>query len=104
MRSPIEEAPAHVDAPRRKPAPQALPRLRPERWRKFLSYYRPHLGLLTADLACAILVSATALALPLLANYVIKRLALGGGAAGLMDQIWLVGAAMLVLLAVQALS
>ena len=39
------------------------------RGRKFLSYYRPHLGLLAADLACAVLVSATALALPLLANY-----------------------------------
>ena len=27
------------------------------RWRKFLSYYRPHIGLLIADLACAALVS-----------------------------------------------
>ena len=32
------------------------------RARKFLSYYRPHLPLLAADLACAILVAATALA------------------------------------------
>src|SRR5271169_4908593 len=94
------EAPARLDAT--KPARPALPRLRPERWRKFLSYYRPHLGLLTADLACAVLVSATALALPLLANYVVKRLSLG--APHLMDEIWLVGAAMLALLAVQALS
>jgi ATP-binding cassette subfamily B protein len=37
---------------------------------KFLSYYRPHLPLLMADLACAVLVAATALALPLCANYV----------------------------------
>jgi len=48
------EGPAREEAakPARRPA---LPRLRPERWRKFLSYYRPHIGLLIADLACAVL-------------------------------------------------
>jgi ATP-binding cassette, subfamily B, bacterial len=102
MPSTTFEAPAREDAAR--PARPALPRLRSGRWRKFLSYYRPHLGLLAADLACAVLVSATALALPLLANYVVKRLALAGAAPHLMDEIWLVGAAMLALLAVQALS
>jgi len=104
MRSFSLRAPAHVDAAKRQSDNPALPRLRPARWRKFLSYYRPHLGLLTADLACAVLVSATALALPLLANYVVKRLAAGGHAPSLMGEIWLVGAAMLALLAVQALS
>jgi ATP-binding cassette, subfamily B, bacterial len=102
MRSFVLGAPARADAAR--PSRPAFPRLRPARWRKFLSYYRPHLGLLIADLACAVLVSGTALALPLLANFVIKRLALAGGAPHLMDEIWLVGAAMLALLAVQALS
>jgi ATP-binding cassette subfamily B protein len=96
-------APARENAARAA-ANLSLPRLRPERWRKFLSYYRPHIGLLIADLACAVLVSATALALPLLANHVVKRLALGGGAPHLMDEIWLVGWAMLALLAVQALA
>ena len=62
-------APARENAARAA-ANLSLPRLRPERWRKFLSYYRPHIGLLIADLACAVLVSATALALPLLANHV----------------------------------
>src|SRR5580698_9384565 len=97
------EGPAREEAakPARRPA---LPKLRRERWRKFLSYYRPHIGLLIADLACAILVSATALALPLLANYVVKRLAVAGGAPRLMDEVWMVGGAMLGLLAVQALS
>src|ERR1700677_944353 len=95
-------APARESAAKAAARP-TLARLRPERWRKFLSYYRPHLGLLAADLACAVLVSATALALPLLANYVIKRLSLAG-VPHLMDEIWLVGAAMLGLLAVQALS
>src|SRR5580698_4791570 len=102
MPSSLAEAPARTNAA--KPANPAFPRLRPGRRRKFLSYYRPHIGLLIADLACAVLVSATALALPLLANYVVKRLALAGGAPHLMDEIWLVGAAMLALLAVQALS
>src|SRR5580698_4332225 len=102
MPSSLAEAPARTNAA--KPANPAFPRLRPGRRRKFLSYYRPHLGLLIADLACAVLVSATALALPLLANYVVKRLALAGGAPHLMDEIWLVGGAMLGLLAVQALS
>ncbi|HEX4098910.1 MAG TPA: ABC transporter transmembrane domain-containing protein, partial [Caulobacteraceae bacterium] len=101
MRSSTVQAPARVDA-RRKPAPP--PRLSAARWRKFLSYYRPHLPLLAADLACAVLVSATTLALPLLANFVVKRLAIGHGAPGLMGEIWLIGAAMLALLAVQALS
>ena len=96
-------APARESAAKAAARP-TLARLRPERWRKFLSYYRPHIGLLIADLACAVLVSATALALPLLANHVVKRLALGGGAPHLMDEIWLVGWAMLALLAVQALA
>jgi ATP-binding cassette, subfamily B, bacterial len=102
MPSSVAEAPARANAA--KAAKSAFRRLRAERWRKFVSYYRPHIGLLIADLACAVLVSATALALPLLANYVVKRLALAGGAPHLMDEIWMVGAAMLALLAVQALS
>src|SRR5215469_9523846 len=73
------------------------------RLRKFLSYYRPHVGLLLADLGCAALVSATTLALPLLANYVVKRLTAGAGPA-LMPEVWGMGALMLALLAVQALS
>ncbi|HLZ84624.1 MAG TPA: ABC transporter ATP-binding protein [Caulobacteraceae bacterium] len=102
MRSSIAAAPPRANAAR--PAPPAPARRRAQRWRKFLSYYRPHRGLLIADLACAVLVSATALALPLLANYVVKRLALAPGAPRLMDEIWLVGGAMLALLAVQAIS
>ena len=55
------------------PVPRASAALGRGRWRKLLSYYRPHIGLLAADLACAILVSATALALPLCANIVVKH-------------------------------
>ena|SRR5579872_4897770 len=74
------------------------------RWRKLLSYYRPHIGLLAADLACAILVSATALALPLCANIVVKRLTQAGAQPAALDQIYLMGGAMLALLAIQALA
>src|SRR5258706_1213454 len=72
------------------------------RWRKFLSYYRPHLGLLAADLACALIVSATALALPLCANYIVKHLALHQ--AEILDQIYTMGAIMLAMVGAQAIS
>jgi ATP-binding cassette subfamily B protein len=122
MRSFISKAEAHVGAERLAGGPssaldplpiadapgtlsRATPRhgLRGARLRKFLSYYRPHVGLLLADLGCAALVSATTLALPLLANYVVKRLTAGAGPA-LMPEVWAMGALMLALLAVQALS
>jgi len=74
------------------------------RVRKFLSYYRPHLPLLAADLACALLVSLTALFLPLCANYVTRRITTLGHAPGILEEIYLAGALMLGLLAVQALS
>src|SRR5690348_16861038 len=71
---------------------------------KFLSYYRPHLWLLAADLGCAMLISATTLALPLCANFVVKRLAGPHANPGLVTEIGWIGAGMLALLALQALS
>ena len=56
------------------PAPLSSLKRQPQRWRKFISYYRPHLRLLAADLCCAALVAATAVALPLLANFVLAHL------------------------------
>lgn len=47
----------------------------------FLSYYKPYLRLLGADLACALIVSASALALPLCARAIIQSAA--GGAPDL---------------------
>ncbi|MGA0602346.1 ABC transporter ATP-binding protein [Caulobacter sp. KR2-114] len=82
----------------------AAPRLSGPRLARLLSYYRPHLALLAADLACAILVSATALALPLCANVVVRRLSAGHATPALMADIYGVGALMLGLLAVQALA
>ena len=44
------------------------------RGRKFLSYYRPYRGLLAADLACAFVIAAVTLTLPLCARYIIKNI------------------------------
>jgi ATP-binding cassette subfamily B protein len=60
--------------------------------------------LLLADLGCALIVSMTALFLPLCANHVTKRLVTGGDEAGALGQIYTMGGIMLGLLAVQALS
>ncbi|MEX0955581.1 MAG: ABC transporter ATP-binding protein [Rhizobiaceae bacterium] len=80
----------------------ARPRFR--RARKFLSYYRPHLPLLTADLACALLVAATAVALPLCANYVITRLLNLPDTPEAITQIFAIGGVMVGILAVQVLA
>ncbi|MDO9337451.1 MAG: ABC transporter ATP-binding protein [Caulobacter sp.] len=92
------EAPADAARPF---APFAGLLARP-RVRKFLSYYRPHLPLLAADVGCALIVAATALLLPLCANHVTRRLVALGDAPEALGQIWLVGGLMLALLAAQA--
>ena len=67
------------------------------RSRKFLSYYKPYLGLFFADLACAFIVSATTLILPLCTRYITKNI-LEGNTPNALDQIYAMGAVMLVLL------
>ena len=67
------------------------------RSRKFLSYYKPYMGLFAADLACAFVVSATTLIMPLCARYIAKNI-LGGDAPNVLGQIYAMGAVMLVLL------
>ena len=52
------------------------------RVRLFLSYYRPYLGVLLTDLACALLVALAALLLPLLAGNLTKQVLAGGPEAG----------------------
>lgn len=83
--------------------PSASP-LAVARARRFLSYYRPHIPLLLADLACAVIVAATALALPLCAHRVTQRLATGNDASAVLSEIYAMGAVMLLLLAAQAVS
>jgi ATP-binding cassette subfamily B protein len=68
----------------------------PRLW-KFFSYYRPYRGLLAADLACAFVVSAIVLALPLCARY-ITRDVLEAGIANPLPHIFGMGAVMLALI------
>ena len=74
------------------------------RIRRFLSYYRPHIPLLLADLACAVIVAITALALPLCAHQVTRQLAALNNVPAALAGIYAVGGLMLALLAVQAVS
>lgn len=71
--------------------------------RKFLSYYKPYMKLFFADMACALIVSGTALALPLCANYIIKYI-LQSNAPDALGQVYGMGALMLVLLLIHVLS
>src|SRR5688500_10179330 len=81
----------------------AHPPRRTPRLRKFLSYYRPHLPLLAGDLACALLVAATALALPVCAHYVTRSLLELPQVPEAINRIYAMGALMLLMLAVQVL-
>ncbi len=72
------------------------------RSRKFLSYYKSYLGLLFADLACAFILSAITLALPLLARYITKDI-LEADMPHALNQIYAVGAIMLALVVVHTL-
>nr|WP_244523059.1 ABC transporter ATP-binding protein [Devosia sp. YR412] len=74
------------------------------RARKFLGYYRPYVPLLLADLACAVLVAATAIALPLCASYITTRLPELAAADDGLLQISFMGAIMLGVIAIQALA
>ncbi|MCI0554415.1 MAG: ABC transporter ATP-binding protein/permease [Anaerolineae bacterium] len=69
------------------------------RTRKFLSYYKPYLRLFFADMACAFVVSATALLLPLCASYITKNV-LAGDMPNALIHIYGMGAVMLALLLV----
>ena len=72
-----------------------------DRSKKFLRYYKPYQGLLVADLACASVVSAITLTLPLCARYITKNI-LENNAPNALNHIYTVGAGMLVLLAIHA--
>src|SRR5580658_7552715 len=85
------------------PSPRNTP-LDFARLKTFLSYYRPHIPLLLADIGCAVIVSMTALFLPLCANQVTRRLAASHDARTVLGQIYLMGGIMLALLALQAVS
>ena len=67
--------------------------------KKFLSYYKPYLGLFFADMACAFVVSAITLILPLCIRYITKNV-LEGNMPNALNQIYMMGAVMLALVVV----
>lgn len=69
------------------------------RFMKFLSYYRPYKGLLFADLACALVVSAASVALPLLVQHITKDI-VAGGLPDALQQVYWAGLGMAALIAV----
>ena len=70
--------------------------------KKFFSYYKPYLKLFYADMFCALIVSGTALALPLCANYITKHI-LENHSPDALGQIYKVGVLMLTLLLIHTL-
>jgi ATP-binding cassette subfamily B protein len=69
------------------------------RSRKFLSYYKPYMGLFWADMACAFIVSATTLLIPICVSYVTKNV-LGNNGPNTLNQIYGMGVVMLLLIAI----
>ncbi len=69
------------------------------RTKKFFSYYKPYLGLFLALMVCAFIVAAITLVFPLLTRYIMKNV-LEGNLPNALEQIYWVGALMLVLIAV----
>ena len=74
----------------------------PSRVVKFLSFYRPYLGLLTVDLVCASIASAITLILPLCVRHITQNL-LGEGAADPVGDIAIMAGIMLALVAAHTL-
>ncbi len=74
----------------------------PSRAMKFLSLYRPHLGLLTADLVCAFIAAAITLILPLCVRFITQNL-LDAGAPNQLRDIGLMALLMLALVAAHTL-
>jgi ATP-binding cassette subfamily B protein len=103
MRTLHSGGPARVGADKTRLTERAATRFAGSRAKKFLSYYKPYRGLLLADLLCAIIISAAALMLPVCANFITKNLLAKEGAPGALDKIYALGAAMLALVALQAL-
>jgi ATP-binding cassette subfamily B protein len=103
MRTLFSGGPARTTPDKTKLSERAANRFAGARAKKFLSYYRPYRGLLLADLLSAVVISAAALLLPVCTNFITKNLLATRGAADALDRIYALGAAMLALVALQAL-
>lgn len=69
------------------------------RMKKFLSYYKPYMGLFCADMACACIASLVTLAIPLCIRYITQNL-LAPNTPDALGQIYMMGALMLALVAI----
>ena len=69
------------------------------RTKKFFSYYKPYLGLFLSVMICACLVAGITLLLPLLTRYITKTV-LAGGVPNALNEIYRVGALMLLLIVI----
>ncbi len=103
MRTLFSGGPARTTPDKTKLTERAANRFAGSRAKKFLSYYRPYRGLLLADLLSAVVISAAALLLPVCTNFITKNLLAIKGALGTLDSIYVLGVAMLALVALQAL-
>ena len=74
----------------------------PPRAAKFLSFYKPYLGLLASDLVCAVVISAITLILPLCVRFITQNL-LEPGAEHQLRDLAIMAGIMLALVAVHAL-
>ncbi|HEX2622679.1 MAG TPA: ABC transporter ATP-binding protein [Phototrophicaceae bacterium] len=73
------------------------------RSKKFLSYYKPYLGWLVADMVCAFVVAAVTLLLPLCTSYITKNVLEGNiSSPDVLNQIYLMGAVMVGLVLIHA--
>jgi ATP-binding cassette subfamily B protein len=72
-----------------------------KRMKKFLSFYKPYLGLFIADIACAFAVTAISLLIPLCVRYITKNISGGLQGRALGDFIIPIAAAMVVLILIQ---
>lgn len=70
------------------------------RLKKFLSYYKPYLGVFLSVMLCSVTVAGISLILPMLTRYIIKTLSLNNLNASI-DQIFRVGFIMLGLILIQ---
>ena len=93
--------PAAIDLPVTKAGSASGTPVR-SRGKKFLSYYKPYMGLFFADIACATIISAILLLLPLCARYITTNL-LESTLPYALDHIYLMGVLMLVLVGIHTL-
>lgn len=69
------------------------------RTRKFLSYYKPYLGLFLLDMLCALILSLTTLVFPVFTDYITKNL-LAGNNSDRLNQIYLMGVVLVVVVVI----